>query len=125
MPSLRDGHPCASCLKLQLPALCTACSSPSALTVRYNLQNVGMEYDRSLFGMKLADCRNLAKVGQRTCSREHGEADLYTPLTMLAQDCTARPSGAQVLPHTLIPPACSSCPPLPPRVPRLWRAMRP
>lgn len=35
---------------------------PSALTVHYNLQNVGMEYDRSLFGMKLADCRNLAKV---------------------------------------------------------------
>jgi hypothetical protein len=32
--------------------------------VRYNLQNVGMEYDRSLFGMKLADCRNLAKVGE-------------------------------------------------------------
>ncbi len=37
-------------------------SSPSSLTVHYNLQNVGMEYDRSLFGMKLADCRNLAKA---------------------------------------------------------------
>ncbi|KAL6761037.1 hypothetical protein V8C86DRAFT_993653 [Haematococcus lacustris] len=37
-------------------------NSPSALAVRYNLQNVGMEYDRSLFGMKLADCRNLAKA---------------------------------------------------------------
>ncbi|KAF5833356.1 flagellar associated protein [Dunaliella salina] len=37
-------------------------SSPSSLSVHYNLQNVGMEYDRSLFGMKLADCRNLAKA---------------------------------------------------------------
>eukprot|EP00199_Chlamydomonas_sp_CCMP681_P001676 CAMPEP_0119112800 /NCGR_PEP_ID=MMETSP1180-20130426/41743_1 /TAXON_ID=3052 ORGANISM="Chlamydomonas cf sp, Strain CCMP681" /NCGR_SAMPLE_ID=MMETSP1180 /ASSEMBLY_ACC=CAM_ASM_000741 /LENGTH=347 /DNA_ID=CAMNT_0007100509 /DNA_START=54 /DNA_END=1097 /DNA_ORIENTATION=+ len=37
-------------------------NSPSSLTVHYNLHNVGMEYDRSLFGMKLADCRNLAKV---------------------------------------------------------------
>ena len=38
------------------------CSSPSGLSVHYNLQNVGMEYDRTLFGMKLADCRNLAKA---------------------------------------------------------------
>mmetsp|Transcript_24485 Transcript_24485/g.62214 ORF Transcript_24485/g.62214 Transcript_24485/m.62214 type:complete len:392 (-) Transcript_24485:328-1503(-) len=37
-------------------------NSPSALAVHYNLQNVGMEYDRSLFGMKLADCRALAKA---------------------------------------------------------------
>lgn len=37
------------------------CSSPNSLSVHYNLQNVGMEYDRSLFGMKLADCRSLAK----------------------------------------------------------------
>lgn len=32
-------------------------SSPSALAVHYNLHGVGMEYDRSLFGMKLSDCR--------------------------------------------------------------------
>jgi hypothetical protein len=39
-------------------------SLPSSLKVHYHLQNVGMEYDRTLFGMKLADCRNLAKVGE-------------------------------------------------------------
>lgn len=30
--------------------------------MHYNLPNVGMEYDRSLFGMKLSDCRCLAKA---------------------------------------------------------------
>eukprot|EP00798_Chlamydomonas_sp_ICE-L_P006722 gene6722-3393_t len=35
--------------------------SPSSISVKYNLKNVGMEYDRSLFGMKLGDCRSLAK----------------------------------------------------------------
>lgn len=41
-------------------------SSPSSLTVHYTLKNVGMEYDRSLFGMKLADCRALAKCLEKT-----------------------------------------------------------
>ena len=46
----------APCLVLCHP------SSPSSLAVHYTLPNVGMEYDRSLFGMKLADCRALAKA---------------------------------------------------------------
>ena len=41
-------------------------SSPSGLAVNYTLKNVGMEYDRSLFGMKLADCRSLAKCLEKT-----------------------------------------------------------
>lgn len=43
-----------------------SCSSPSGLSVHYSLKNVGMEYDRSLFGMKLADCRSLAKCLEKT-----------------------------------------------------------
>lgn len=31
--------------------------SPSSLSLSYNLQAVGMDYDRAMFGMKLADCR--------------------------------------------------------------------
>jgi hypothetical protein len=30
------------------------------------MMNVGMDYDRSLFGMKLSDCRSLAKALERT-----------------------------------------------------------
>ncbi|KAG1660164.1 hypothetical protein FOA52_005264 [Chlamydomonas sp. UWO 241] len=41
-------------------------NSPSSLAVQYSLKNVGMEYDRSLFGMKLADCRALAKCLEKT-----------------------------------------------------------
>ncbi|GAX76195.1 hypothetical protein CEUSTIGMA_g3639.t1 [Chlamydomonas eustigma] len=41
-------------------------NSPSALAVHYSLKNVGMEYDRSLFGMKLADCRTLAKCLEKS-----------------------------------------------------------
>lgn len=45
-----------------MPPPVSACSTPSALSLTYNLKDVGMDYDRSLFGMKLSDCRNLAKV---------------------------------------------------------------
>mmetsp|Transcript_14515 Transcript_14515/g.31579 ORF Transcript_14515/g.31579 Transcript_14515/m.31579 type:complete len:396 (+) Transcript_14515:216-1403(+) len=50
-------------------------NSPSSLAVKYNLRNVGMEYDRSLFGMKLADCRSLAK------SLENNETLTYLDLS--------------------------------------------
>jgi hypothetical protein len=32
----------------------------------YGLKNVGIDYDRSLFGIKLADCRQLARSLERT-----------------------------------------------------------
>ena len=40
--------------------------SPVAFALMYGMQNVGMDYDRSLFGMKLSDCRSLAKSLERT-----------------------------------------------------------
>lgn len=36
-------------------------SSLTHLTLRYGMRDVGMDYDRSLFGMKLSDCRSLAR----------------------------------------------------------------
>lgn len=42
------------------------CRSPVSLSLMYGMQNVGMDYDRSLFGMKLSDCRSLAKALERT-----------------------------------------------------------
>lgn len=36
-------------------------SSLNSLTLTYGLDNVGMEYDKSLFGIKLLDCRYLAR----------------------------------------------------------------
>lgn len=41
-------------------------NSPSGFSLTYNLRNVGMEYDRALFGMKLSDCRSLAHALERT-----------------------------------------------------------
>ena len=38
----------------------------TSLTLTYGMMNVGMDYDRSLFGMKLSDCRTLAKALERT-----------------------------------------------------------
>lgn len=52
-------------LDLEILLDCMA-NSPSALTLCYSLQNVGMEYERALFGMKLCDCRSLARVLERT-----------------------------------------------------------
>jgi hypothetical protein len=41
-------------------------STPAALTLTYDVKNVGIDYDRSLFGIKLADCRQLARALERT-----------------------------------------------------------
>ena len=38
----------------------------TSLSLSYGMMNVGMDYDRSLFGMKLSDCRSLAKALERT-----------------------------------------------------------
>uniref|UniRef100_A0A7S0RM29 F-box domain-containing protein n=1 Tax=Pyramimonas obovata TaxID=1411642 RepID=A0A7S0RM29_9CHLO len=38
----------------------------TSLSLTYGMMNVGMDYDRSLFGMKLSDCRSLAKALERT-----------------------------------------------------------
>jgi hypothetical protein len=38
----------------------------TSLSLTYGMLNVGMDYDRSLFGMKLSDCRTLAKALERT-----------------------------------------------------------
>lgn len=41
-------------------------TSPTSFALTYGMQNVGMDYDRSLFGMKLSDCRSMAKALERT-----------------------------------------------------------
>jgi len=46
-------------------------NSPSSLTVTFDLKDVGMDYDRSLFGMKLSDCRCLAKSLENTETLTH------------------------------------------------------
>lgn len=43
----------------------TTASCLTSLSLRYGMDNVGMDYDRSLFGMKLSDCRSLAKAIER------------------------------------------------------------
>ena len=45
--------------------LSTLYTSLISLSLTYGMSNVGMDYDRSLFGMKLADCRSLAKSLER------------------------------------------------------------
>ena len=44
----------------------TTASCLTSLKLQYGMMNVGMDYDRSLFGMKLSDCRSLAKALERT-----------------------------------------------------------
>ncbi len=41
------------------------------MSLSYNLKDVGMNYDRSLFGMKLSDCRALAKALEHTETLVH------------------------------------------------------
>lgn len=43
------------------------------LELTYGMRNVGMDYDRSLFGMKLSDCRSLAKSLERCETLTHLE----------------------------------------------------
>lgn len=49
----------------------TTASCLTALTLKYGMNNVGMDYDRSLFGMKLSDCRSLAKAIERAETLEY------------------------------------------------------
>ena len=51
-------------LDLQV-VLSTLHTSLISLSLTYGMSSVGMDYDRSLFGMKLADCRSLAKSLER------------------------------------------------------------
>ena len=37
------------------------CSSLNHFTLHYGMRDVGMDYDRAVFGMKLSDCRSLAR----------------------------------------------------------------
>jgi len=43
----------------------------ASLKLTYGMQDVGMDYDRSLFGMKLTDCRALAKALEKTETLTH------------------------------------------------------
>ena len=43
----------------------TTASCLTSLTLTYGMKHVGMDYDKSLFGMKLSDCRSLAKAIER------------------------------------------------------------
>ena len=38
------------------------CSGIAHFSLAYGLRNAGMNYDRAMFGMKLPDCRSLAKT---------------------------------------------------------------
>lgn len=82
-------YPCS--LSLSLPPS-PLCSSPSGLGIHYSLKNVGMEYDRSLFGMKLADCRSLAKCLEKTEVSDGNRAASYAAAScslLLGQNATA------------------------------------
>nr|A8HMZ4.1 RecName: Full=Dynein regulatory complex subunit 5; AltName: Full=Flagellar-associated protein 155 [Chlamydomonas reinhardtii] len=57
-------------LDLQILFECMV-NTPSSLALSYNLKEVGMDYDRSLFGMKLSDCRALAKALEHTETLTH------------------------------------------------------
>ena len=48
------------------PPPVSVCSTPTLLSISYGMRGVGMEYDASLFGMTLADCRCLALALGRT-----------------------------------------------------------
>lgn len=43
----------------------------TSLSLNYGMKNVEMDYDRSLFGMKLSDCRSLAKALEQTETLTH------------------------------------------------------
>lgn len=42
------------------------CSGVAHFRLTYGLRNTGMNYDRALFGMKLPDCRSLAKMLEKS-----------------------------------------------------------
>lgn len=47
---------------LLLPNPPPARSTPASLSLAYGCRTAGVDYDRSLFGMQLADCRCLARA---------------------------------------------------------------
>lgn len=51
----------ATCQQL-ITAICAACSGLVSLSLTYSLRNIKMNYDRALFGMKLGDCKALARA---------------------------------------------------------------
>lgn len=48
-----------------LTGLCV-CSGIAHFSLTYGLRNSGMNYDRAMFGMKLPDCRSLAKTLEKS-----------------------------------------------------------
>ena len=68
LPALLAFLPFATLCILQLchgMKLC-CCSGVSHFSLTYGLRNTGMNYDRALFGMKLPDCRSLAKTLEKS-----------------------------------------------------------
>ena len=49
-----------------ITAICAACSGLVSLSLTYSLRNIKMNYDRALFGMKLGDCKGLARALERS-----------------------------------------------------------
>ena len=45
---------------------CDFCSGVAHFSLTYGLRNTGMNYDRAMFGMKLPDCRSLAKTLEKS-----------------------------------------------------------
>ena len=54
-----------------MPSPFFLCSTPASLTLTYGLVGLGTNYDRSLFGMRLADCRCLARALAHTETLVH------------------------------------------------------
>lgn len=46
-------------------------SAPASLTLAFGTKSLGMDYDRGLFGMQLADCRSLARTLAHTETLVH------------------------------------------------------
>lgn len=44
----------------------SVCSGVAHFSLTYGLRNTGMNYDRAMFGMKLPDCRSLAKTLEKS-----------------------------------------------------------
>lgn len=55
-----------SCTLTSLDVYVCACSGVAHFSLTYGLRNTGMNYDRAMFGMKLPDCRSVARMLEKS-----------------------------------------------------------
>ncbi len=54
------------CTPTSLDVYLCVCSGVAHFSLTYGLRNTGMNYDRAMFGMKLQDCRSVAKMLEKS-----------------------------------------------------------